>query len=82
MVKETRIVFGLGDLVAVRFQCADCKGEVVQSMDADREMPKQWVAENDPNANKTQAALLNLRLALREARAPVTLRLELDGEEA
>ena len=33
MTKETRIVFGLNDLVGVRFQCSKCQGEVVQRFD-------------------------------------------------
>lgn len=32
MTKETRIVFGLEDLVSVRFQCAKCQGEIVQRL--------------------------------------------------
>ena len=32
MTKEARIVFGLNDLVGVRFQCSKCQGEIVQRL--------------------------------------------------
>ena len=32
MTRETRIVFGLEDLVSVRFQCSKCQGELVQHL--------------------------------------------------
>ena len=39
MDKETRIVFGIEDLVTVRFQCGKCKGEVTQNLNAPEPMP-------------------------------------------
>ena len=33
MTKETRIMFGLEDLVTIRVQCGKCQGEMVQRLD-------------------------------------------------
>ena len=41
MDKESRIVFGIEDLVTVRFQCHKCKGEVAQDISAPESMPNQ-----------------------------------------
>ena len=39
IMKETRIVFGPGDLSRFRFQCDRCKGELVQGLDDPTELP-------------------------------------------
>ena len=42
MVKETRIIFDLADIVSIRFVCVQCSGEVVHYLDnAVRQLPKQ-----------------------------------------
>ena len=87
MVKETRHIFDLTDIKAVRLQCNSCKKEFVQSL-VDNTIPdycpspkcdRRW-----ENAQKTD----NYHL-LRAARAilfdptslPMTIRFEIDGEE-
>ena len=87
MVKETRIVFGIEDLVTVRFQCGKCKGEVSQSISAHASMPNRcplcghpWqTPEGLPTT--THRLLELLREALVQQVNPVSLRLDLDGSE-
>ena len=48
--KETRIVFGLDDLVTVRLRCAKCQGDVSQSLDATNTMPDHCMLCLTPGA--------------------------------
>ena len=88
MVKETRIVFGIEDLLTVRFQCHKCKGEVAQDISAPESMPNQcplcghpWQT-NEGLPTRTHRLLTLLREALIDnSLAPVHLRLDLDGSE-
>lgn len=40
MVKQTRIVFEVGDIAAVRLQCTKCAAEVVLARQNDLKLPK------------------------------------------
>ena len=87
MVKETRIVFGIEDLVTVRFQCHKCKGEVAQDIRAPESMPNQcplcghsWQT-NEGLPTRSHRLLALLREALVQQVNPVHLRLDLDGSE-
>ena len=88
--KDNRIVFGLDDLVTVRLRCAKCQGDVSQSLDATDTMPDQcplcstfWGNWGNWGNGEGQAVglLRAIRRARREQDAPVTLRLEIDGED-
>lgn len=88
MVKQKRLVVGTEDIQGVRFRCVNCKAEVLQAFsEVKRNMPEKcpvccqkWI-RNDDNANHTQNALLELRLAHEEACKPVTLHLEFDLDD-
>ena len=40
MVKETRILFGIDDIVALRIGCSKCKGEIVIKLDSGVRIPE------------------------------------------
>ena len=94
MDKETRIVFGIEDLVTVRFQCHKCKGEVAQDISAPESMPNQcplcghsWQT-NEGLPTRSHRLLALLREVLKEqdeltqhGYIPVHVRLDLDGSE-
>ena len=87
MTKETRIVFGIEDLTAVRIECAECGGEAVHRLEG-RYMPvpdacpwcnRQWRHPPQPGEDLVRMFLELLR-SLPEQRDPsVLLRFELDG---
>ena len=55
MVKETKIVFELSDLTAIRFVCTACEGEVVHPNDSKSTNPnarKLDIPERCPSCNK------------------------------
>ena len=82
--KDNRIVFGLDDLVTVRLRCAKCQGDVSQSLDATDTMPDHCTLclTSWGNGEGQAVGLLRaIRRARREQDAPVTLRLEIDGED-
>ena len=87
MDKETRIVFGIEDLVTVRFQCGKCKGEVTQNLNAPEPMPQRCPLCGHPwqtseGLKTTTHRLLELlREALVQQTNPVHVRLDLDGSE-
>ena len=87
MDKETRIVFGIEDLLKVRFQCGKCKGEVSQSISAPAPMPQQcplcgYPWQTSEGFKTTTHRLLELlREAVVQQVNPVHLRLDLDGSE-
>ena len=87
MVKETRIVFGIEDLVTARFQCGKCKGEVAQNLIATESMPDRcplcgYPWQTSEGFKTTTHRLLELlREALVQQVNPVHLRLDLDGSE-
>ena len=87
MVKETRIIFGIKDLVTVRFQCGKCKGEVAQKLNASESMPDRcplcghsWQT-SEGFKTTTHRLLELLREALVQQTNPVHIRLDLNGEE-
>ena len=41
MVKQTRIIFTLGDVVQIRFVCPKCDGAMTQKLDASERLPDQ-----------------------------------------
>ena len=48
MVKETRIIFELGDILQMRIVCSHCRGEVVHS----KLKPNYRLPANCPNCNE------------------------------
>ena len=86
MTKETRIVFGLNDLVGVRFQCFKCQGEVVQRFDGRHwRLPTScplcldsW-DERDSRRPELDELLLMMRNLSDLPDPKISLRFELDG---
>ena len=87
MVKETKIVFEIGDIRGLRLVCVNCKNETMLMLRCDLPMPEacnvcnhawQW-SGNQRNIIKD--AIDKLRLALRAEDGPVRLRFEIDGKE-
>ena len=86
MVKQTRIVFTLGDLLTIRLRCRECGGEVSQHLDNGHLMPERcplcegwWGATG--SANAIQRALEAIRRLRRNGELPVELLLEIDGDD-
>ena len=86
MVKQTRIIFKVPDILAVRVECGHCGNEVSLRLDSDKTLPmdcpmctcSKWLLGT--NAPRIIEAL---RYALgAEPGAQVTVRFEIDGEEA
>ena len=85
MTKETRIVFGLNDLVSVRFQCSKCQGEVVQRFDGRHwRLPTScplcldsW-DERDSRRPELDELLLTMRNLCDRPDTKISLRFELD----
>ena len=91
MVKQTRIIFDIGDLLAIRLQCGHCGKEAVQPLDVaevQKNCPmchKQW--EDDfPDAVRGDnwQLIRAMKSLLKEAQnnppARMTIRFEIDGE--
>ena len=86
MTKETRIVFGLNDLVSVRFQCSKCQGEVVQQFGGRHwQLPTScplcldsW-NERDSRRPELDELLLIMRNLADRPDPKIKLRFELDG---
>ena len=89
MTKETRIVFGLNDLVSVRLQCSKCQGEVVQRFDGRHwRLPTscplclaRW-DERDSRRTELDELLLMMRNLCDRPDSNISLRFELDGVAA
>ena len=87
-MKQTRHIFDLTDIKAIRFQCVHCKAEVVQErigfkLPADCPMcGESWDTVNrdgsmGPNRLLTRA----IQDVLRHDNLPMIVRFEIDGEE-
>ena len=48
MVKQTRIIFTLGDVVQIRFVCPKCDGAMTQKLDASERLPDQCPSCKQP----------------------------------
>ncbi len=88
MVKETRIIFGIGDITNVRLCCTNCKGEVMCPLRADYTLPNRcpYCEDNWNGMRNTQGLAVqfisDMRHLLRQQNPPITIRLELDGDAA
>ena len=87
MVKETRQVFDLSDIKAVRLQCNSCKGELVIELDKAK-IPvncphpgceQRWTAQNS-TSSESAGVIESLRRLLRFPDDKMTLRFEIEGE--
>ena len=88
MVKQTRVIFDLTDLQALRLQCGACRREVVQAIGA-TEIPKRcplcgedWEVDNPngyrgPNYQLVRA----MQMILATDTPRLTIRFEIDGNE-
>ena len=86
MVKETKIVFELSDILAMRFECGFCHSETTVALQCTMPSPtvcgvceQKWRWErgqDDVIANMLSA----LRLVLRSKDMPVGLRFEMDAD--
>ena len=87
MVKQTRHIFDLSDILAVRLQCK-CGRELVQPLEeADLPMAcpaplcnERWVPDQS-NTSDTAGLLSYVRKVLKRGDDRVTVRFEIDGEE-
>ena len=86
MVKETKIVFEIGDIRGLRLVCVNCKNETMLLLQCDLPMPDvcnvchqawQWPGNQ---RNTIKDAIDKLRLALRAQGSPVRLRFEIDAD--
>ena len=91
MVKQTRHIFDVGDLLAVRLYCGECTRETVQSLD-NAEVPKrcpmchaEW-EDNLTGSNRgyNWQLIRAMKTLLKDANdnppARMTIRFEIDGE--
>ncbi len=88
MVKQTRIIFDLSDIKAVRLQCGHCKAEVADEV-LNYRLPKQcplcgedWDSQlaNDP-MGPNQLLIRAIKDVLQSDRLPMMVRFEIDGED-
>ncbi len=92
MVKETRIVFEVKDIIGIRIRCNECLGEVVLKLPGDRipshcPICERLLVPSDitPEARRKSTVfemVHALRVWSRDTNAPVTVFLEFDGDEA
>ena len=85
MTKETRIIFDMSDLTAVRTECESCRSEVIYKINpTQRSLPEEcpWCGSNwREDQTRTQRMFLEMFLSLRtQSSRVVRLRLELDGD--
>ena len=82
MVKQTRIVFEVKDLVAFRVVCEQCGGEAVHSFDEGFPNPPSQCPWCNHGWKVGQASRLinTVRTMLNDVDGLTGLRLELDGE--
>ncbi|MCY3692703.1 MAG: hypothetical protein OXI54_07520 [Chloroflexota bacterium] len=94
MVKETRIVFDLGDIRHVRIICTKCQGEIARSLSQSRNMLPQrcpncleewWDEASKPRVIDATVEMLKavdrLVQSLSMDEQPVAVRFEIDGED-
>ena len=88
MVKQTRHIFDLSDVKALRLRCGHCGREAVQSIET-TEVPKTCPFCNDewevdlPQGGRgwNYALVMDMRRVLKECTQKMTIRFEIDGEE-
>ena len=85
MVKETRIVFALDDIVGIRFLCPQCSGAMTQKLDASERLPDYCPSckhpwSKEPGIKSSDQVFLEaLRHYLEQDVFHVQLQFELDG---
>ena len=89
MVKETRHIFDLSDIAAVRFRCNHCKSEFVQSL-KDSVIPEtcpnptcsqRWEAAESSKKSSHHRLIDSAKNVLTYGGPPMTIRFEINGEE-
>lgn len=88
MVKQTRHIFDLTDIKAVRFRCSGCGGELVQSLSGaaiptvcpSPACDERW-APAQSTASDTAGLIEYARKVLLHPDPKMTVRFEIDGEE-
>ena len=87
MVKQTRIIFEVGDVVNLRIRCNTCKREIVQKISAEREIQVACPLCNTPwkstgsGATATERLFIALHDVLAQDSVPLTILMELDDTE-
>ena len=88
MVKQTRHIFDLRDIKAVRLQCCHCEKEAVQPLEATevgKECPfcgKEWEVSGPQGMRGDNWLMVrSMRQLLRTDSPLMTVRFEIDGEE-
>ena len=87
MVKETRHIFDLSDIKAIRLQCSHCKGEVVQAV-LEYKLPadcplcgEDWdIPRPDGSMGPNRLLARAIQDVVRSQSLPMTIRFEIDGE--
>ena len=89
MVKQTRIIFEVGDIVGVRLRCKACSEDTLQSIKREARVVDQCPHCGEPWRPPSQPLFVAQELArtlklLRDEdpRAKVSAILEIDGDEA
>lgn len=83
MLKETRVIFSLEELTALRAECGACGGEVVYPCDSPMPLPQACPLCREPWARRSAEGSLErdflqaLRLMLRQENPAVKLRFEM-----
>ena len=88
MVKETRIIFQVEDIVAFRVQCGKCKNELLINLKDSKIMPEscplcrcEWLVRNNGIEQPAGLRLLReLRDILYSDASPVTIKLDMDAD--
>ena len=89
LVKQTRHIFDLSDIKAVRFQCSGCGGELVQTL-GDAAIPtncsspgctERWAPENVDTVSHNAALISHANRLVVNPNQQYTIRFEIDGED-
>ena len=89
VVKETRHIFDLGDIKAIRLKCTNCKREAVQSVKTTEVLKQcpfcktEWEVDLPQGARGLNYHLVrNMQELLKQENLPMTIHFELDGDSA
>ena len=85
MVKQTRVIFEIGDILAFRVECKCCSNEVTLRLDSDKGIPDDCPMCNSPKwiiGTKADRLLRYLREAAdTDPKVGTIIHLEIDCEE-
>ena len=87
MVKQTRIIFTLGDVVQIRFVCPKCDGAMTQKLNACERLPDQCPScrhswSHEPGIKSSEQVFLEALRNYLGRDHYAQMQFELDGEQA